>query len=338
VGQKEKKRKRKRKRGMKGGNGSLHSSVFLHWALGIFHTWINTIDNNQQRISTRPKTNPSWHCSLLTSSIEVCNDNKRFACQTPSKHTHKLPTEDRPILVCFFLFTLSHSLCSILCFFFLVSMRRLFGSKKEKAPAPTLEDTSERMGKRTGAIDEKVKRLDKELHKIKTQMSKMREGPAKKRLKSRALALLRQKRMYETQGDRISQQQFNLEQVSFAQESMKDTVEQVHVMKGATKVLKQQYKQIKIEEIEKVQDEMEDLMYDHEEIQDVLSRSIGGEEDVSDDELLDELDSLAMEDDDASYLEEETDEKVGDTEESAAPEKTEEEDSDLQELESSMQQ
>lgn len=43
-------------------------------------------------------------------------------------------------------------------------------------------------------MEQKVNRLDKELKKLKDQMSKMREGPAKNSLKQKALRILKQKK------------------------------------------------------------------------------------------------------------------------------------------------
>lgn len=74
--------------------------------------------------------------------------------------------------------------------------------------------------------------------------------------------VLKQKRMYEGQRDQLFNQQFNLEQVAFTTESVKDTATTVQALKGAAKELKTQMKksEYNIDKIDKLQDEMSDLM------------------------------------------------------------------------------
>lgn len=70
-------------------------------------------------------------------------------------------------------------------------------------------------------------------------------------------------------------------------------------MKGAARDLKKQYKKINLDRVEKMQDDMYDLMEDAREIQDLMSRSYDTPEYIDDDELMGELsmleDDLAME-------------------------------------------
>src|SRR4051812_48276622 len=106
------------------------------------------------------------------------------------------------------------------------------------------------MEKRGGDIDGKIKKLDDELLRYKTQMSKMRPGPAKTQVQQRALRVLKQKKLYEKQRDTLYNQQFNIDQTKFATESVKDTITTVAAMKSASKQLKTDMKQIKISEVE----------------------------------------------------------------------------------------
>ena len=77
-------------------------------------------------------------------------------------------------------------------------MKRLFGSKKEVPPPPSLTDASSGIGGRVDALDEKIKKLDAELrvHKEKLKTAK---GGAKKLATKRAMSCLQKKRMYEKQ-------------------------------------------------------------------------------------------------------------------------------------------
>lgn len=74
--------------------------------------------------------------------------------------------------------------------------------------------------------------------------------------------VLKQKRLYEGQREQLYNQQFNMEQTSFALESIKDTAQTVQAMKAAGAELKTAFKKqdLNIDSIEKLQDEMADLM------------------------------------------------------------------------------
>ena len=183
-------------------------------------------------------------------------------------------------------------------------MKRLFGQKKDEAPKPTLDDASQRLGSRGDAIDMKCKKLDEELLKLKAQIQSSR-GPTQARLKQRALQILQQKRMYEKQKDTVYQQQFNIDQLQFTQEMMKDTHLQVSAMRDAGKQLKKDFKNFKIDDVEKMQDELRDLYEDTQEIQEIMGRAYDVPEDIDEDELSMELDALAFDmekEKDASYL------------------------------------
>ena len=79
--------------------------------------------------------------------------------------------------------------------------------------------------------------------------------------------------MYETQRDQLAGQQFNIEQAGFAIESAKDTVTTVAAMKAANTQLKKQYKEINVDQIEDITDDLADMMEDMNEINSALGRS-----------------------------------------------------------------
>lgn len=49
------------------------------------------------------------------------------------------------------------------------------------------------------------------------QLKKMKPGPAKQTVQKRAMVILKQKKMYESQKEQTLNQQFNMDQVMFAQ-------------------------------------------------------------------------------------------------------------------------
>lgn len=173
-------------------------------------------------------------------------------------------------------------------------MQRIFGSKKQKDPPPSVSDASDRINKRGENVDEKIKKLDAELARYKEQIKKTRPGPAQEAVKARAMRVLKQKRMYEGQRDMLYNQTFNLDQVSFAAEGIKDAQQTMSALKAANKDLKGMMKTVKIQEIDNLQDEMMDLMDMSNEIQETLGRSYNVPDDIDEDDLMGELDALEL--------------------------------------------
>lgn len=171
-------------------------------------------------------------------------------------------------------------------------MQRIFGAKKNRDPPPSVQDASDRINKRGETVDDKIKRLDAELARYKEQIKKTRPGPAQEAVKARAMRVLKQKRMYEGQRDMLYNQTFNLDQVAFASEGIKDAQQTMSALKSANKELKGMMKSVKIQDIDNLQDEMMDLMDVSSEIQESLGRSYSVPEDIDEDELMGELDAL----------------------------------------------
>ncbi|KAG1370201.1 putative RING finger protein 10 [Cocos nucifera] len=94
------------------------------------------------------------------------------------------------------------------------------------------------------------------------------------------------------QRDMLYNQTFNLDQVSFAAEGIKDAQQTMSALKSANKELKGMMKTVKIQDIDSMQDEMMDLMDMSTEIQESLGRSYNVPDDIDEDELLGELDAL----------------------------------------------
>uniref|UniRef100_A0AAX7VH07 Charged multivesicular body protein 5 n=1 Tax=Astatotilapia calliptera TaxID=8154 RepID=A0AAX7VH07_ASTCA len=182
-------------------------------------------------------------------------------------------------------------------------MNRIFGKGKANGPPPNLTDCIGSVDSRAESIDKKIARLDAELVKYKDQMKKMRDGPSKVSL---VVRLYCKTKRYEGQRDNLMQQSFNMEQTNYAIQNLKDTKTTVDAMKVGLKDMKKAYKNVKIDKIEDLQDQLEDMMEDANEIQEAMSRSYGTP-DIDEDDLEAELDALGDEllmDDDSSYLDE----------------------------------
>ncbi|KAG7554125.1 Snf7 family [Arabidopsis suecica] len=165
-------------------------------------------------------------------------------------------------------------------------MKRIFGAKNNKEPPPSIQDASDRINKRGDSVEDKVKRLDAELCKYKDQIKRTRPGPAQEAIKARAIRVLKQKKMYEGQRDMLYNQTFNLDQVSFAAEGLKDAQQTMTALKSANKELKGMMKTVKIQDIDNLQDDMMDLMDESSEIQETLGRSYNVPDDIDEDDLL----------------------------------------------------
>ena len=145
---------------------------------------------------------------------------------------------------------------------------------------------------RVEATDVKIAKLNAELTTYQQKMTKMRDGPGKTAIKQKALKLLQQRKMYEAQRDQLQQQSWNMEQASMMQDNLRNVMTTVDAIKTSNKSLKQQYGKINIDKIERLQDEMGDLMDVGNDIQESISRSYDLPEDVDEAELDAELEAL----------------------------------------------
>ncbi|CAH1446375.1 unnamed protein product [Lactuca virosa] len=171
-------------------------------------------------------------------------------------------------------------------------MKRVFGVKKDKEPPPSLNEASDRINKRGESVDEKIKQLDGELARYKEQIKRTRPGPTQEAVKARAMRILKQKRMYEGQRDMLYNQTFNLDQVAFASEGIKDAQQTMSALKSANKELKGMMKTVKIQDFDNLQDDMMELMDVSNEIQESLGRSYSVPDDIDEEDLMGELDAL----------------------------------------------
>jgi charged multivesicular body protein 5 len=172
-------------------------------------------------------------------------------------------------------------------------MNRVFGKKKAKAPAPSLDQASSGLGGRVEQMDGKIAGLEKELRVFKDKIKKAKSPAAKKSLQKRAMEVLKRKKMYENQRDCTMGQQFNIDQASFGIESAKANVDTVAAMKAANKELKKTLKHdLDIDGVEDIADDMAELMEDFNEINEALGRNFATPDDLDEMDLDAELEML----------------------------------------------
>ena len=143
-------------------------------------------------------------------------------------------------------------------------------NEEEEPAKPTLGDAAAKMDERIAALDAKIKKVNQELLGYKEQMKKAKPGP-KASIQKRALLALERRKQYESQRDKMSSQQFNIERTAFAIEQVQDTQQAVAAMQAATETLKIETGKIDLDEIEDMQDDLADLLEDQDEIQDILA-------------------------------------------------------------------
>lgn len=173
-------------------------------------------------------------------------------------------------------------------------MNRLFGNKSS-APKPSLTDAVSNIDSRVESLDVKLTKLNAELGTYQQKMSRMREGPGKNALKQKAMKLLKQRKMIESQKDQLQNQSFNMEQAVMTTDNLRNTMATVDAMKTANKEIKKQYGKIDVDKIESMQDEMADLMDMSQDLQDTMSRNYAVPDDIDETELDAELEALGEE-------------------------------------------
>ncbi|KII63841.1 Charged multivesicular body protein 5 [Thelohanellus kitauei] len=152
-------------------------------------------------------------------------------------------------------------------------MNRLFGTGRPKAPKATLEDCVVSSDARCETVEKKIEKLEQELRSISDQMKRAKTPATKNVFKQKAMRLLQQKKSYEQMLDKQRQHGYGIERICFTQSQIKDTVQTAEAMRAGVAEMKQNMKRIDIDKLENYQDDMEDLMFEAQEISDMFSRS-----------------------------------------------------------------
>ncbi|CAF2671120.1 unnamed protein product [Rotaria sp. Silwood2] len=170
-------------------------------------------------------------------------------------------------------------------------MNRLFGQSKSNAvPKPTLNDTAATLDLRVETINKQIATIDHELQ----AYNKL--PPARKASqKSRALALLSKKKMYERQRMTIEGQTANIGATAFAVSNIETQKQMYHGLKDAKTQLAKGYKDLKVEKVEALMDDLDDQILDQDEMNEMFSRPIGQDSYIADADLENELAGLASE-------------------------------------------
>ncbi|GAX17876.1 hypothetical protein FisN_18Hh080 [Fistulifera solaris] len=102
--------------------------------------------------------------------------------------------------------------------------------------------------------------------------------------------------MYENQRDTVASQQFNIDQTNFGLESAKASISTVAAMKAANQELKRTLrKDLDIDDIDDLADDMAELMDDFNDINEALGRNFATPDDIDEADLDAELEMLGDE-------------------------------------------
>ncbi|KAI5279248.1 hypothetical protein KEM52_004445, partial [Ascosphaera acerosa] len=149
---------------------------------------------------------------------------------------------------------------------------------------------------RIASVDVKLAALGSELAGYQARLAKMRDGPGKAALKQKALKVLQRKRQYEAQRAQLQQQAGRMEQADVLADSLKNVAATVSAMRTTTAALRQQYGRLDVAAIERMQDEMAELMEVGSAIQDSIGpAAYAVPDDVDEAELDAELEALGGE-------------------------------------------
>ncbi|EMR09937.1 hypothetical protein PNEG_01696 [Pneumocystis murina B123] len=182
-------------------------------------------------------------------------------------------------------------------------MNRLFGTHSNTFK-PNINDVISSTEQQIQNIEKKIDKYTTELVKLRQKLKSCSSGSSRI-LKSQALTLLHQKKIYEQQKMNLQQQLLNMEQTVLAADQIKNTAAIITVMKSTNKTFQGQ--RFKLNEIEKIQDNMEDLLNEVDQANCLLARSydlnqVDETELEAEFEALEEID-LEIENGIPSYLE-----------------------------------
>ncbi|AAS52036.1 ADR116Cp [Eremothecium gossypii ATCC 10895] len=182
---------------------------------------------------------------------------------------------------------------------FFNEMNRLFGYNNKRTSDQLLQESSKAMDQaqqglngRISQLDTQIAQLNFQLQGLQKKIAGMGSAVAQRPLRQRALKLLNKRKQLETSRDQLDSQLWSMSQAQMTTENLKNTAVTVNALAQTNKALRQQYKQINVERLQTMQDEMADLMEQGEELQQVLA--MGGTEidDISESELDAELEAL----------------------------------------------
>jgi charged multivesicular body protein 5 len=177
-------------------------------------------------------------------------------------------------------------------------MHRLLGTKSREPKLDAnaaLNNAAFKANSRIETIDAKVATLNAELAALNSKMARMApDSLGRQALKQKAKKVLMRRKQYEVLRDQQDAQVWNMEQTQNMADSMTNVRTTIAAMETASKEMRKQFGKVDLDKIERLQDEMADLMDVSNEIQETLGQSYDIPEDVDEAELDAELEALGQ--------------------------------------------
>lgn len=145
-----------------------------------------------------------------------------------------------------------------------LKMHRIFGRAKAAAPAPPPPDVNAHMTNLSGQeqqLGQKISDIDKQLMQIKQQMAG-KPPAAVQHLRQQAAFLLKRKNMLNQQRSQTQTRAFALEQTQFALQTVQGAKEQAEMMKYTAQQLSTAQKDLNLDELEDLYEDMQEDMID----------------------------------------------------------------------------
>lgn len=185
---------------------------------------------------------------------------------------------------------------------------RLFGKQggsTSQAPAVSARSTTNTVDaiQKLGDTEELLtKRRDLLERKIAAELEKAKEFTRQKN-KRAALMALKKKKLYEGQLEQIENNILRVNEQQMMLESNRATVETVAALRNAAQATKTTLQEMRIGDVDRVLDEINDQTDQMRQIQDAMGQPIGAAADLDEDELLGELEDLEATELDTQLLE-----------------------------------
>ena len=179
-------------------------------------------------------------------------------------------------------------------------MSRLFGKKKEQKLNPDqVMQSLDALRKTIDDISKRSQVLQNKAHnEMKDALQRKKQGD-----KSGALIALKRKKLYESEIGKLEGARMNLEQQLFAVEGASMNKSIFESLKTGNNMLKQVHGGMKIEDVDKLKDEMEEQQDMLNEVNQAISAPIGIMNTGDDEELMNELDELEAKEYESGMLE-----------------------------------
>ena len=172
---------------------------------------------------------------------------------------------------------------------------KVFGKKGGKAPSPQeaiqrLRETEEMLQKKSDFLEKKIEQ----------ELSVARKNGTKN--KRAAIQALKRKKRYEKQLQQIDGTLSTIEFQREALENASTNTEVLRVMGDAAKALKSAHKNMNVDDIHNLMDDVAEQQEIANEISDAISNPVGFGQDIDEDDLLAELEELEQEEIDKDLL------------------------------------